>query len=46
MGLAHTRRRLHSELAEHWQRVVGGSGLCNPRLGPTESITMAVSEQT
>lgn len=38
MGLAHTRM-LHSELAEHWQRVGGSRGPRSPRLGPTEPIT-------
>lgn len=38
MGLAHTRM-LHSELAEHWQRVVGSRVPRSPRLGPTEPVT-------
>lgn len=36
--MAHTRR-LHSELAEHWQRVVGSRVPRSPRLGPTEPVT-------
>lgn len=37
-GLAHTRM-VHSELAEHWQRVVGSWGPRSPRLGPTGPVT-------
>lgn len=38
MGLAHTRM-VHSELAEHWQRVVGSRGPRSPRLGPMGRVT-------
>lgn len=38
MGLACTQM-LHSELVEHWQRVVGSWGPRSPRVGPTEPIT-------
>lgn len=40
MGVAHTRM-LHSELVEHWQRVVGNRGPRSPRLGPMEPITQS-----
>ena len=38
MGWMHIRV-LHSELVEHWQRVVGSQGPRSPWLGPTEPIT-------
>lgn len=40
MGLPHTRM-LHSELVEHWHRVVGNRGPRGPRLGPMEPVTQS-----
>lgn len=37
--MAHIRM-LHSELAEHWQKVVGSRGPRSPRLGPMEPVTL------